>query len=87
MPTSLDRLTIEAHLVRSNEHKKALEQLLIQKQNQLAQLSADIERVKGAIEYVSVHAITGYEKDLAILDAAAKAAAEAAERSRTTAPE
>lgn len=79
--TPLDRPTIEAHLKRALENHTQLEKMLSEKQAQATQAATEAERMRGALEYSGI-VLNAYRRDLEILDTAAKAAAEAAERSK-----
>lgn len=62
----LDKTTLEAQLARAIQDKASIEQLGVQKQNDISKLNADLEQLKGALQYNSL-VIENIKKDIAAL--------------------
>lgn len=62
----LDKMTLEAQLARAIQDKASIEQLGTQKQNDINKLNADLEQLKGALQYNAV-VIDNIKKDIAAL--------------------
>lgn len=75
--TPLDRSSIEILLKREGNNREMLENTLKAKQQNHQQLTVEIERLRGALEYNTI-TTESLKRDLAILAAAAEAAQKAA---------
>lgn len=87
----LDTLTVESQLQRANERHAYIEQLGTAKQQQIVQLNAqltqcgaELERLRGAIEFSNI-AVADLKKDLEALKTLSAAAEMAAQLAATSA--